>query len=117
MIRNISSENEMRRCVVTEFNRLLLEYLTLRPTNNPLDPLQTIRQLQNLLRWMARIERRIYIRKALAASEQDFPNYQQGLGQWDGPGREATIDCKCVTLHIDQGSDLFAGLRRVGRSR
>jgi hypothetical protein len=104
----------IRRVVCLEFSRLLFEYATLKDR----DALQTVRQLQTTLNWAFRIERRIYLRRTLIASAQHALAYEANLPLWDGPGPTADEDYRAAEAHLDQGEDLFAGLRRsktVGR--
>jgi hypothetical protein len=98
----------IRLAVCIEFSRQLFEYATLKDR----DALQIIRQLQTTLDWAFRIERRIYIRRSLTCSKQDTPMYQANLHLWDGPGPTATEDFRAAEAHLDQGADLFEGLRR-----
>ena len=102
----------IRRAVCLEFSRYLFEYATLKDR----DPLQIIRQLQTTLNWTFRIERRIYIRRALDCSKQDVPKYKASLELWDGPGPTATEDFAAATAHLEQGADLFEGLRRRSKA-
>jgi hypothetical protein len=51
----------IRRAVGLEFSRLLFDYATLKDR----DALQIIRRLHSTLNWAFRIERRIYMRRAL----------------------------------------------------
>jgi len=102
----------IRRAVCLEFSRYLFEYATLKDR----DPLQIIRQLQTTLNWAFRIERRIYIRRALGCSRQDVPAYKARLELWDGPGPTATEDFVAATAHLEQGADLFEGLRRRSKA-
>jgi hypothetical protein len=102
----------IRRAVCMEFSRLLFDYATLKGR----DPLQTIRQLQTTLNWAFRIERRIYMRRSLTCSKQDIPVYQAKLQQWDGPGPTATEDFRAAEAHLEQGADLFEGLRRRSKA-
>jgi hypothetical protein len=104
----LSQPVAMRRSVVSEFNRLLSAYLTLGPTDNPL---QLIRELQVALRWMLRVERRILIRRALTSAQEHQQAYIETLKGWDGPGRQPREDFLFVEQHLDEGRDLFAGLR------
>jgi hypothetical protein len=87
---------------------MLFDYATLKNR----DALPTLDQLQTTLEWAFRIERRIYIRRALTASAQDALGYETKLKLWDGPGPTAIEDCKAAERHLDQGEDLFVGLRR-----
>jgi hypothetical protein len=102
----------IRRAVCMEFSRLLFQYATLKDR----DPLQIIRQLQTTLNWTFRIERRIYIRRALGCSRQDVPAYKASLELWDGPGPTATEDFAAATAHLEQGAGLFEGLRRRSKA-
>ena len=103
----------IRRAVCMEFSRLLFDYATLKDR----DALQIIRQLQTTLNWTFRIERRIYIRRALGCSRQDVPAYKASLELWDGPGPTATEDFAAATAHLERGADLFEGLRRRSKAR
>ena len=102
----------IRRAVCLEFSRYLFEYASLKDR----DALQIIRQLQTTLNWAFRIERRIYMRRALTCSKQDIPAYKANLQLWDGPGPTATEDFLAATAHLDQGADLFEGLRRRSKA-
>ena len=102
----------IRRAVCMEFSRLLFDYATLKDR----DALQIIRQLQTTLNWTFRIERRIYIRRALGCSRQDVPAYNASLELWDGPGPTATEDFVAATAHLERGADLFEGLRRRSKA-
>jgi hypothetical protein len=102
----------VRRAVCMEFSRHLFDYATLKDR----DALQIIRQLQTTLNWAFRIERRIYMRRALTCSKQDVPAYKASLELWDGPGPTATEDFAAATAHLEQGADLFEGLRRRSKA-
>ena len=111
--KQVPAEPEIiRRSVCLEFSRYLFEYATLKDR----DALQIIRQLQTTLNWTFRIERRIYIRRALGCSRQDVPAYKASLELWDGPGPTATEDFVAATAHLEQGADLFEGLRRRSKA-
>ena len=97
----------IRRAVCMEFSRQLFEYATLKDR----DALPIIHQLQTTLNWAFRIERRIYMRRALNCQKADIPLFKAGLNQWDG-GPSATEDFVAATAHVEQGADLFEGLRR-----
>jgi hypothetical protein len=102
----------IRRAVCLEFSRHLFEYATLKDR----DALRTICELQRTLEWMFRIERRIYMRRGLTASSvQEARYYKARLGLWDG-GSHAMEDFKAVKAHLDQGADLFVGLRRPSKN-
>jgi hypothetical protein len=102
----------IRRAVCLEFSRYLFEYATLKDR----DALQIIRQLQTTLNWAFRIERRIYMRRAPNCQKADVPLFKAGLNQWDGPGPTATEDFAAATAHLEQGVDLFEGLRRRSKA-
>jgi hypothetical protein len=102
----------IRRAVCLEFSRLLFEYATLKHR----EALQTIHQLQTTLEWAFRIERRIYLRRGLTVSAQDYPGYQVKLKLWEGPGPSGVEDFRAVERHLDQGADLFEGLRRRSKA-
>ena len=99
----------IRRAVCLEFSRLLFEYATLK---NRDDALPIIDQLERTLQWAFRIERRIYLRRLMTDPAQDLPGYRAKLELWDGRGPTATEDYKAAEAHLDQGADLFVGLRR-----
>ena len=102
----------IRRAVCLEFSRQLFEYATLKDR----DALQIIRRLHSTLNWAFRIERRIYMRRALTCSKQDVPAYKASLELWDGPGPTATEDFRAAEAHLEQGADLFDGLRRRSKA-
>jgi hypothetical protein len=102
----------IRRAVCMEFSRCLFEYATLKDR----DALQIICQLQTTLNWAFRIERRIYMRRALTCLKQDIPVYKGNLQLWDSPGPSATEDFVAATAHLEQGADLFEGLRRRSKA-
>jgi|SRR6516225_5348550 hypothetical protein len=102
----------IRRAVCLEFSRQLFEYATLKDR----DALQIIRRLQTTLNWAFRIERRIYMRRALNCQKAEVALFKTGLNQWDGPGPTATEDFVAATAHFEQGADLFEGLRRRSKA-
>ena len=102
----------IRRAVCMEFSRLLFDYATLKDR----DALQIIRRLHSTLNWAFRIERRIYMRRALNCQKAEVALFKTGLNQWDGPGPSATEDFRAAVAHLEQGADLFEGLRRRSKA-
>jgi hypothetical protein len=64
------------------------------------------------LRWTQRIERRIFIRRAITCAKEKQLAYNEQLKHWDGPGRQPDEDWWAVVAHLDEDRDMFAGLRK-----
>jgi hypothetical protein len=67
--------------------------------------------LQQVLHQLFRVERRIFIRRALLCREEDRPIYKEALKKWDVDA-DAADDFRVVERHLNQGRALFDDLRR-----
>ena len=67
--------------------------------------------LQEVLHDLFRVERRLFIRRALLCREQDRPTYKEALKKWDCDA-DAADDFRVVERHLSEGRALFEDLRQ-----
>jgi hypothetical protein len=75
--------------------------------------LDLLTPLQEVLHQLFRVERRVFIRRALLCREEDRPIYREALRRWDCDA-DAADDFRAVKAALARGKDLFADLRRWG---
>jgi len=88
--------------IIIQAEKLIAEYLEV--------GFDLLIPLQEVLHQLFRVERRIFIRRALLCREEDRPIYTEALKRWDGV--DASEDFRAVEAALERGKDMFADLRR-----
>jgi hypothetical protein len=108
-LRNKDSHAALR--IMARGEQVLAEYIEI--GFDLLEPLQ--RQLFDTVVTVARMSRRLFIKRALTCSKEQQAFYDERIksGKFDGPG--AVEDFEAVERYLDEGRALFDDLYRKGQ--
>jgi len=89
--------------IIIQAERLVAEYMGFGFT--------LFQPLQEVLHQLFRVERRIFIRRALLCREEYKPTYKEALKRWDVDA-DAMDDFRAVERALERGGAMFEDLRR-----
>jgi len=92
--------------IIIQAEKLVAEYLA--------EGFDLLIPLQEVLHSLFRVERRIFIRRALHCREEDRPIYKEALKKWEG--MDAMEDFRVVEVALARGANMFEDLRRWSKA-